>query len=264
MEEEIIYKWISIFTVLTARYVIIAGIAFLIFYVIFRNKYILYRIQKHFPTNKDYRREVGYSLLTTAIFSTIAIILFSPAVMPHTQVYTDLSERSWGYFILSIIMAIFIHDTYFYWTHRFMHHPKLFKIFHLVHHKSSNPSPWAAFSFHPLEAIVEAGVIFVIAFLIPIHPLALISFLIFMTIYNVYGHLGYEIYPAWVGKSPVAKYLNTSVNHNMHHKYFNQNYGLYFRFWDIIMRTTHKKYESTFEEITGRAKAGVQEVKINS
>jgi len=40
-----------------------------------------------------------------------------------------------------------------------MHHKKLFRWFHLVHHQSTNPSPWAAYAFHPLEAVVEAGII---------------------------------------------------------------------------------------------------------
>jgi sterol desaturase/sphingolipid hydroxylase (fatty acid hydroxylase superfamily) len=38
----------------------------------------------------------------------------------------------------------------------------------------------------------------------------------------------------------------------MHHKLFKQNYGLYFRFWDMLMGTTHEKYEQTFMEIAGK------------
>jgi Delta7-sterol 5-desaturase len=250
MEALKVEQWPVYFTVFMLRYVIVAGVAFLIFYVLFKNRFLWRRIQQKFPDNKDYLREVVYSTITTAIFATIALLLASDWVGPYTKIYDRVSDRGMAYFLLSIVLAIFIHDTYFYWTHRLMHHPKLFKVFHLVHHKSTNPSPWAAFAFHPLEAIVEAGIVFVIVFLIPIHLYALAIFLVFMTVYNVYGHLGYELYPAWVGKSPVAKYLNTSVNHNMHHKLFKQNYGLYFRFWDILMGTTHEKYEETFQKIT--------------
>ncbi|PIQ21768.1 MAG: hypothetical protein COW65_07160 [Cytophagales bacterium CG18_big_fil_WC_8_21_14_2_50_42_9] len=135
-----------------------------------------------------------------------------------------------------------------------MHHPKLFKAFHLLHHRSTNPSPWAAFAFSPLEAVVEGSIIFVIALLIPIHPLAILAFLLFMTIYNVYGHLGYEIYPQWVVNSPVGKWLNTSTNHNMHHQYFKGNYGLYFRFWDELFRTTHPHYDATLAKLVGKPK----------
>ena len=71
-----------------------------------------------------------------------------------------------------------------------MHHPSLYRFVHLVHHQSRNPSPWAAFAFHPLEAVVEAGIVFVIAFMLPFHGTALLAFLVFMTFYNAYGHLG--------------------------------------------------------------------------
>ena len=118
---------------------------------------------------------------------------------------------------------------------------------HLAHHKSTNPSPWAAYAFHPFEALVEGGIIWVLVFVMPIHPLAIGLFLLFMITYNIYGHLGYEIIPNWLLFSKVGKWLNTSTNHNMHHHYFKGNYALYFRFWDIVMKTTHPKYETVLE-----------------
>jgi sterol desaturase/sphingolipid hydroxylase (fatty acid hydroxylase superfamily) len=130
-----------------------------------------------------------------------------------------------------------------------MHHPRLFRLFHLTHHRSTNPSPWAAFAFSPLEAVVEGSIIFVIAFLIPLHHYAILAFLLIMTIYNVYGHLGYEIYPRWLVQSRFGKWLNTSTNHNMHHKYFRGNYGLYFRFWDEFLGTTHPQYDQTLHQL---------------
>ena len=96
-----------------------------------------------------------------------------------------------------------------------MHHPKLFKYFHLVHHKSTNPSPWAAYAFHPLEGIVEAGVIIPMVFLFPVHPRAVLLFLFFMIIYNVYGHLGFELFPKGFNKHWLGRWMSTSVNHNM-------------------------------------------------
>ncbi len=126
------------------------------------------------------------------------------------------------------------------------------KYVHLTHHKSINPSPWAAFAFHPLEAIVEAGILLVIVFLFPVHPLAIILFMIFMTLYNVYGHLGWELYPKGFAKSAVGKWINTSVNHNQHHKHFEGNYGLYFLFWDRWMGTIREDYEDAFEEVKNR------------
>lgn len=241
--------FVTMYSFMNLRYLIIAGLAFWIFYVIRRRRIMYKKIQQSLPSNKDYRREILNSLLTLLIFTVVAGIIFNPRIIPHTMIYRDIGEWGWPYLFLSFILSLVIHDTYFYWAHRLMHHPRLFKYFHLTHHKSTNPSPWAAFSFQPLEAIVEAGIVILLVFIIPIHPLALLFFMLFMTTYNVYGHLGWELFPEWLVKSPLGKWLNTSVNHNMHHKYFHGNYGLYFRFWDEWMGTTHKRYDEVMDAV---------------
>lgn len=230
----------------------LAGIAFLIFYVILKNSKWFTRIQERFPKGSDYRREILYSMLTFIFFAAVPLLLNSPLVKPYTTIYRDIHQHSTWYFWLAFPLMLIIHDTYFYWMHRLMHHTKLFRFFHVVHHKSTNPSPWASFAFQPTEAIVEAGIIIVFAFTIPVHIIHLFAFLIFMTIYNVYGHLGYELFPAGSNKHWLGKWFNTSVNHNMHHQYFKGNYGLYFTFWDRIMHTTHKDYDAHFDRVTSK------------
>jgi sterol desaturase/sphingolipid hydroxylase (fatty acid hydroxylase superfamily) len=131
-----------------------------------------------------------------------------------------------------------------------MHHPKLFKLFHLVHHKSTNPSPWTAYSFHPLEAVIESGIFVVFIFAFPVHPIHLFIFFLLMFVYNVYGHLGYELYPKNFNKNWIGKWINTSVAHNMHHQYFKGNYGLYFMFWDRWMNTVREDYDTKYEKST--------------
>src|SRR5437868_1096351 len=239
--------------VIGTRYFVIAGLFFLLYYIVFHRRIFYKKIQKKIPAYSDYFREIGYSIVTIGIFAFVPlIILHYPAIAKHTTFYTNISKYGWLYFFLAYPLMFFIHDTYFYWTHRLMHNRKLFKLFHLVHHKSINPSPWTAYSFHPLEAIVEAGVFVVFLFTIPIHPLHLFLFFLFMILYNVYGHLGYEIYPVGFNKSKIGKWINTSVNHNLHHQYFKGNYGLYFTIWDRLMGTLRKDYDTKFEEITGK------------
>jgi sterol desaturase/sphingolipid hydroxylase (fatty acid hydroxylase superfamily) len=75
-----------------------------------------------------------------------------------------------------------------------------------------------------------------------------------MIVYNVYGHLGYELYPKGFNKHWLGRWINTSVNHNQHHQYFTGNYGLYFTFWDRIMGTIRKDYDQRFEEVTNKRK----------
>jgi sterol desaturase/sphingolipid hydroxylase (fatty acid hydroxylase superfamily) len=132
---------------------------------------------------------------------------------------------------------VLMHDTYFYWTHRLMHIPWLFRWIHATHHRSTNPTPWAAFSFHPGEAIIEAGIIVLIVITIPCHPWAIGVFLLYMTTITVMGHLGYEIFPSRFRKSSIGQLQNTATNHDVHHRHSRYNYGLYFTFWDRLMGT---------------------------
>lgn len=243
--------WV-IFLVIILRYFILASIAFLIFYVIRKKRILFKKIQPKLPANKDYLREIIYSSITAAIFAGIGFTVFATPLSHYTQAYWDIGQHSVGYFIFSIFLMILVHDAYFYWTHRWMHGKSIYRMVHRVHHLSTNPSPWAAMAFHPIESVVEGSVIALIAFLFPVHPLAIGIFLLFMMIYNVYGHLGYELYPKGFSKNWIGKWINTSVNHNMHHQTIHGNYGLYFLWWDRWMGTLQSNYEETFEAIKSR------------
>jgi lathosterol oxidase len=236
-----------------SRYFLIAGIAFLIFYLILRSNKRFTKIQSRFPKLKDYAREIVYSISTIVIFALVPLLVLNyPTFSRHMQFYTNIHEHGWLYFFLAFPIMFMLHDTYFYWTHRLMHHRKLFNLVHLVHHHSTNPSPWAAYSFHPLEALVEAGIFVLFLMIMPIHPLHLFIFFFFMIVYNVYGHLRFELYPHGCNKNSIGKWINNSVNHNQHHQYFKGNYGLYFTFWDRLMGTLRSDYDKKFQEVTRR------------
>jgi sterol desaturase/sphingolipid hydroxylase (fatty acid hydroxylase superfamily) len=239
--------------IIGSRYLIISTLAFVIAYLLLRKIIASTKIQQRFPRIKDYLREIGFSILTIFIMAFIpSFILGVPAIAKHTTFYTDIGQYGWLYFILAFPLMAFLHDTYFYWLHRLMHHPRLFRLVHLVHHQSTNPSPFAAYAFHPFEAIVEAGIFIVFLFTLPVHFYHLFFFFLFMIIYNVYGHLGWELYPKGFSRHWLGKWINTSVNHNLHHQYFKGNYGLYFLFWDRVMGTIRPDYDEKFEAAKNR------------
>jgi Delta7-sterol 5-desaturase len=250
MATEFFQRWFYVLMNISTRYFFIAGLAFLIFYILFRKRVLHRRIQQTYPKVKDYFRDIFYSILSLLIFAVAATLVFT-VFYKHTNLYSDFDRHGIVYYILTFPAMFLIHDTYFYWMHRTIHHPLLFPRVHRTHHLSANPSPWTAYAFHPLEAILETAIIPLIAFTIPVHNSALVIFLLFQLIYNVYGHLGVEIYPKNFHKTKFGRWINTSVGHNMHHKFFKGNYGLYFLFWDRWMGTLNKNYDSTYERVTG-------------
>lgn len=136
--------FLTAFQKISSRYFIVALIGFLLFYVIFRRKYFYLKIQQKFPKNADYLRELFYSVVTMLIFSLIIVILNSPPIAEYTTRYQLIETYGWAYYFGVFPILFIMHDLYFYIMHRIMHHPYMFKYIHLVHHKSTNPSPWAA------------------------------------------------------------------------------------------------------------------------
>ncbi len=253
----IIEKGIAIFTISTIRYIVFAGLAYLLFYVIFKNKWLHKRIQQKFPGKENIFYEIKYSMPNMVIFGINGMFVVWASRQGWTHFYTKIADYGTAYFIFSIVLMIFVHDTYFYWTHRFMHMKKVFPLVHKVHHHSLNPTPWAAFSFHPIEGFIEAAILPLIVFIFPVHPIAILIFLLFMTALNVMGHLGFEMYPKGFTKHPLLGINNTSTHHNMHHSLTNCNYGLYFNFWDKWMGTNHKKYHETFEKLASTESSAI-------
>jgi sterol desaturase/sphingolipid hydroxylase (fatty acid hydroxylase superfamily) len=125
---------------------------------------------------------------------------------------------------------------------------------HLVHHRSNNPSPWAAYCFHPYEALIDAAIYPLIVFTMPIHKFALIVFLSYSVSRIFLGHLGIEILPKWFLKIPFLNLHTTTTHHDLHHKHFDTNYALYFIWWDKWFGTVDGKYVKTFEEVASREK----------
>ena len=226
------------------RYVLLAGIAFFAGYAMRREG----KLQSAMPRGAQIRREIGYSAMTVLVFGLVIGAISGYGIAPYTLVYLDVARYGWAYFWLSIALVILAHDTYFYWTHRLMHTPALFRIFHGVHHLSRNPTPWTAYAFHPIESVVQALGLVVIIFIIPLHPTALLIFHTISTAINVYGHLGYELYPRGWPQHPLGRWINTSVAHNAHHDQARYNYGFYFLFWDRWMGTLDPSYEAKYRE----------------
>ena len=252
--------WLNEAFGIVSRYFKFAGIAFVLFYIILKKPLWFRKVQQRMPKLSDYGRDIFFSLITVSIFATVALLTFV-TFKPYTNTYKTIAEWGVPYYFFTWIWMLVLHDTYFYWAHRMMHHPFLFKYIHIVHHKSTNPSPWTAYAFHPLEAIVEVGILPLIAFTLPVHQAAIGWFFLFQIAYNVYGHLGFELYPKGFHKNWFGRWVNTSVAHNLHHKGFHGNYGLYFLFWDRMMGTIREDYDTTYEKTTaGKTAERMKEV----
>ena len=184
------------------------------------------------------RREIGWSLASAAIYGIPAgIVAWGWQERGWTRIYSDWHSLPLWYLPISVFAYLVCHDTWFYWTHRWLHRPRVFRAAHAVHHASRPPTAWAAMTFHPLEALTGAIVIPALVFLIPIHVAMLGLVLAIMTLMGVTNHMGWEMFPGMLMRSRLGGWLITASHHHRHHEAYTCNYGLYFRFWDRLCGT---------------------------
>lgn len=243
-----------VFFLLLLRYFGIAGVTYFVVWIWQKERFYKIRIQHKFPAKKEIVAEINNSLVSFIIFGFVGLWIYHGNKSGYYEIYSNLVKYGLVYYIFSIVMIILFHDTWFYWMHRAIHIQPFFRIIHKIHHNSTNPSPFASFSFHPFESVLEALVLPLFLLVFPLHFSTIIIFLFFMTVMNVIGHLGYEFYPSGFTINKFLRWNNTSTHHNMHHKFFNCNYGLYFNFWDRLMGTNHPDYQNTFELIKANKK----------
>ena len=184
------------------------------------------------------RKEIAWSLVSAAIYGAPAgLLAWGWQQRGWTKIYSDVADYPLWWLPGSVAAYLFLHDSWFYWTHRWMHRPSVYRRVHAVHHASRNPTAWTAMSFHPWESLTGAVLIPALVLLIPIHWGALLVVLSIMTVMGVTNHMGWEAFPRWMVDGPIGRWLITASHHQRHHEKYLCNFGLYFRFWDRVCGT---------------------------
>ena len=199
-------------------------------------------------------REIRYSMLAALIYGApTGLIIWGWRHHGWTLIYSDFSAYPLWYLPLSVFLYLFVQDSWFYWSHRAMHAPGLFRMAHKVHHDSRPPTAWTAMSFHPIESVTGAIVLPILVFVIPIHIAMIGVVLTIATVMGVTNHMGWEMFPRWLVNSPLGHWLITASHHERHHEEYRCNYGLYFRFWDRVCGTDR----GLSQRIVAEAEAGI-------
>ncbi len=149
----------------------------------------------------------------------------------------DIHAWPLWYWPVSVLLYLIAHDTWFYWTHRWMHRPAVFKA------RTRRPSrqPTAdRLGRHGLSSdrggTTGAVVIPLLVFSDSDSHRALGLVLTIMTVMGVTNHMGWEIFPRflWQGHLGGGSSPQAIINGIMQ---YGCNYGLYFRFWDRLCGT---------------------------
>lgn len=231
------------------RYAVGAGGVYLIVNLLLAVRLRARKIRADDPPQGQIRREILASLRTVLVFALNGTLIVLGAEMGIIPIYTDAADYGWIYLIFSIAILIVVHDTWFYWSHRLLHYPPLFRRFHRLHHRSHNPTPFTSYSFDLGEAVANAVYLPLILLILPAHPAAILVFVTHMMLRNAVGHSGYEFFPADRDGKPLFDWMTTVTHHDLHHAHAGYNLGLYFTWWDRLMGTEYPDYHETFRRV---------------
>lgn len=248
-------RWFQFARVDLSRYVIFAVGAWLVLWVLLRAPMRARKIRPATPPARQMALEFLFSLRSIALFSTVGFCLYGAEQAGWLTGPTLARGWGWPWFAASLILMTVAHDAYFYWTHRLIHHPRLFRRVHLRHHRSHNPSPFTAYSFDVAEAVVNVSFVPIWMFLVPTDWPVTGFFMLHQIARNTLQHSGYEIMPARHDGRPLFDWLTGVTHHDLHHSEAGYNYGLWFTWWDRLMGTEHPAYHARFAEAVRKPKA---------
>ena len=200
---------------------------------------------KVFKFNNQVHDNMFWSLGSGVFFWTAYEVLMFWAMANGYAPTTSFTSNPIWFIALFFLTPILI-SLHFYWIHRLIHWPPLYKSVHALHHRNTNVGPWSGLSMHPVEHFLFfSSVLF--HFLLAAHPIHILFHLQHQALTAVTSHTGYE---GLLIKEKNRLSLGT-FHHQMHHRYFSCNYGNLEWPWDKWFGSFHDGTDAShaaFEE----------------
>jgi sterol desaturase/sphingolipid hydroxylase (fatty acid hydroxylase superfamily) len=140
-------------------------------------------------------------------------------------------------------------SLHFYWVHRALHWPPLYRLAHALHHRNVNVGPWSGISMHPVEHLIYFSS-FLIFFVIPAHPIHVLFHAYLYTLHPVCSHSGFDA----LATNGRRRAELGDFFHQLHHRYFECNYGTVEMPWDRWFGTFHDGSASATQQTKTRKK----------
>jgi len=198
----------------------------------FERRNQLSKVDNHSMYPGQIKTEIFQSMRSIVVFSLQGIIIQQGIVNSWLSVGTILS-----WWVLPQIFILFLwNEVHFYLCHLLLHTKFMMRNIHHVHHHSKEPTVYATFSFHWIEAFLLGTVIFLPLILYPFHLLALLSLPLMSLLINLLGHSNYDLF----SKRDAKNVLKFSYRHSIHHKRGKGNLGFLLPWLDQLFNTTSK------------------------
>lgn len=148
------------------------------------------------------------------------------------------------FFLARCFGCAVIEDTWHYFLHRLLHHKRIYKYIHKVHHEFQAPFGMEAEYAHPLETLILGTGFFIGIVLLCDHVILLWAWVTIRLLETIDVHSGYDI-P--LNPLNLIPFYAGSRHHDFHHMNFIGNYASTFTWWDRIFGTD-SQYHAYYEK----------------
>jgi len=166
---------------------------------------------------------------TWSIYETLYLWGLANGVMPSFAI----SDHPFVFLAWLLVLPV-LTSSHFYLVHRLLHWPPLYKRVHRLHHRNIHIGPWSGMSMHPVEHVIYLSSVLV-HFVLPSHPVIVLLHLYSRCLGPAFSHSGFEKLLV----KDTAVFDSADFHHQLHHRFFECNYGTLDAPWDRWFGSFH-------------------------
>ena len=171
-------------------------------------------------------------------------------------------------FSLMAVSHVFVVEFIYYWYHRALHTPYLYRNHHIRHHLSTVTEPVTAITFTFSERLSYTFLFTVPAFITNcfgmLSFLELGAYLLVFDFLNYTGHFNFEFLPKWFLRTPLKWLVYSPSYHSQHHSKILKNYALFMPIYDLFFGTLEPDTDKVFyQSIEGKGLKSLTEKPIS-
>ncbi|MBX2835330.1 MAG: sterol desaturase family protein [Gammaproteobacteria bacterium] len=201
---------------------------------------------KKFTFRNQLHDNIFWSIVGGVSVWTCYEALYFWAVANEVVPTLSFSEHPVAFFAWLVILPVYA-SSHFYWIHRLLHWPPLFQRVHRLHHLNIHIGPWSGLSMHPVEQVIYMSSV-LIHFVIASHPVIFLLQLYTRCMGPAFSHSGFE--KLLVKDKSITD--SADFHHQLHHKYFECNYGTLDTPWDRWFGSVHDGSDEATKRVQER------------
>mmetsp|Transcript_8227 Transcript_8227/g.14966 ORF Transcript_8227/g.14966 Transcript_8227/m.14966 type:complete len:315 (-) Transcript_8227:50-994(-) len=216
--------------------------------VSFWSTLLMYHFFDHFQLFQKYKlhsgspdpqmvRECLYDVLLGHFLVRPVLLYFSMPLFANSGWLLGSNIPNFLSLLKELFICIMIDDTVFYWVHRSLHHPLIYKHIHKQHHAFKQPIALATEYSHPIEDFSNTFATVLGPLLLKSHSVVFYTYTTLKLVQSLDAHSSYNL-----PFSPFSfiETMDCAPAHDFHHTHNAGNFGGFFIFWDWLCGTDQR------------------------